>query len=119
NRLNIMRPPFHFQVINRRSKTAAPVQYIMFTLPTALRWITINSLFLFPAVLFPAFQFYCQMYFCNRRCSLYIPDPQYTAPFQQNGNMAYPLNREQLYLFADSHAQYFHVPLVPSGASAY
>src|SRR5690625_7211926 len=88
----------------------------MFTLPTAPGWIAINSLFLFLAVLFPDVRFCCQKCFCNKHCSLYIPDPQYTAPFQQNGNMVYRLNREQLYLFADSHVRYFHAPLIPSGA---
>src|SRR5699024_1675152 len=91
----------------------------MFTLPTAPGWMTINSLFLFPAVLFPDVRFCCQTYFCNTHCSLCMPRPRYTARYLQNGNLAYLLSREQLYLFADSHAQYFHAPLIPSGANAY
>src|SRR5699024_4789647 len=91
----------------------------MFTLPTAPGWIATNSLFLFLAVLFPDVRFCCQTYFCNKRCSFYVPAPQYTAPFQQNVNTVCLLIHEQLYLFADSHVQYFHVPLIPSGANAY
>src|SRR5699024_9506915 len=91
----------------------------MFTLPTAPGWMTIYSLFLFLAFLFPDVRFCCKTYFCNKHCSLRIPDPRYTAPFLQNGNMAYLLSREQLYLFADSHVRYFHAPLIPSGANAY